>query len=204
MNRALGDLETFMHDNAPMPPLLKCALVHSQFETIHPFLDGNGRIGRLLITFLLCHQGILERPLLYLSYYFKQRRSEYYERLQAVRDAGDWEGWVRFFLTAIAEVSTQAADTARAILRMQREHRELLQASLRTGNAPRLLDRLFNRPVVSIAECANYLGVTFNGASHLVGQMVMLGLLAEITGAERHRLFSYEPYLAILREGTEP
>jgi Fic family protein len=203
MRQALGDLERFLHDESPMPALLKCGLVHSQFETIHPFLDGNGRVGRLLITFLLCQQGILGKPLLYLSYYFKRRRAEYYDRLQAVRDSGDWEGWLKFFLRGVAEVSVQAAATAKRILAMQAEHRARVQARTRTANALRLLDRLFNLPVISVADCAKYLGVTFNGANRLIAVLEGMGLLREVTGGQRRRLFAYEPYLTILREGTE-
>ena len=115
MNLALNDLELFMHDKAYMPALIKIALVHSQFETIHPFLDDNGRMGRLLITFWLCNEHILEQPLLYLSYYFKQNRTEYYDRLMDVRLKGDWEGWIRFFLKGVAEVSDEATNSAKEI-----------------------------------------------------------------------------------------
>jgi cell filamentation protein, protein adenylyltransferase len=110
MKRAMGELEGFLPDRRPLPPLIKCGLVHSQFETVHPFLDGNGRMGRLLNTFLLCQQGILERPLLYLSYFFNRNRLEYYDRLHAVRDSGDWESWMRFFLRGVVEVATRLGD----------------------------------------------------------------------------------------------
>lgn len=204
MNEALSDLERFLHGTAPMPALVKCALVHSQFETIHPFLDGNGRAGRLLITFLLCQQGILEKPLLYFSYYFKQRRAEYYDRLQAVRDAGDWEGWLQFFLRGVAEVATQATETAKRILSLQVEHRALIQSHMRTANALRIHDHLFCRPVISVAQSAALLGITFNGANRLILEMKKLGLLHELPVRQRPRLFAYAPYLDILREGTEP
>jgi Fic family protein len=204
MNKALGDLELFLHDETPVPPLVKCALVHSQFETIHPFLDGNGRMGRLLMTFLLCQQGILSKPLLYLSYHFKRRRADYYERLQAVRDEGDWEGWVRFFLQGVAEVSAQATDTARRILALHEQHRGLIQARMRTANALRLLELLLKHPVISITEAASSLELTYGGVKRLMSELGKLGLLTEITGSERFRLYAYEPYLAILSEGTEP
>lgn len=204
MTQALGDLERFLHQEVPMPALVKCALVHSQFETIHPFLDGNGRMGRLIITFLLCHQGILAKPLLYLSYYFKRRRADYYERLQAVRDEGDWEGWVRFFLQGVAEVSAQATDTAKRILTMREQHRDLVQARMRTANALRLLEFLFSRPLISINEAAGFLKLTYGAANRLVAQMGQLGLVREVTGGARSRLFAYQPYLAILSEGAEP
>ena len=203
MNRAMGDLESFLHDRRPLPPLIKCGLVHSQFETIHPFLDGNGRMGRLLITFLLCQQGILERPLLYLSYFFKRNRIEYYDRLQEVRDRGDWEGWMKFFLRGVIEVSSESATTLRDILALRGVHTELLQKNLRTANSLRLLDRLYDRPVTSVSDAAEYLGVTFNAANTLVGKFCDLGLLIETTGGARSRRFAYDPYISLLRTGTE-
>ena len=203
MNRAMGDLESFLHDRRPLPPLIKCGLVHSQFETVHPFLDGNGRMGRLLITFLLCQQGILERPLLYLSYFFKRNRIEYYDRLQAVRDTGDWEGWMKFFLRGVIEVSGESATTVRDILALRAVHTELLQKNLRSANSLRLLDRLYDRPVTSVSGVAEYLGVTFNAANTLVGKFCDLGLLSETTGGARRRRFAYDPYISLLRAGTE-
>ena len=203
MNRAMGDLESFLHDPRPLPPLIKCGLVHSQFETIHPFLDGNGRMGRLLITFLLCQQGILERPLLYLSYFFKRNRIEYYDRLQAVRDTGDWEGWMKFFLRGVIEVSSESAVTVRDILALRGVHTDLVQKNLRTANSLRLLDRLYDRPVTSVSDVAEHLGVTFNAANTLVGKFCDLGLLRETTGGARRRRFAYDPYISLLRAGTE-
>ena len=203
MNRAMGDLEGFLHDKRPLPPLIKCGLVHSQFETIHPFLDGNGRMGRLLITFLLCQQGILERPLLYLSYFFKRNRLEYYDRLQAVRDNGDWEGWIKFFLRGVIEVSSESATTVRDILALRSEHSELVQAAIRSGNALRLLDYLYDRPIVTVSDVAEHLALTFNGANILVSKFGDLGLLREMTGGTRRRRFAYDPYISLLRSGTE-
>jgi Fic family protein len=203
MNRAMGDLEGFLHDRRPLPPLIRCGLVHSQFETIHPFLDGNGRMGRLLITFLLCQQGILERPLLYLSYYFKRNRTEYYERLQAVRDRGEWEAWMKFFLRGVVEVSSESAAAIRDILALRGEHGELVQSSLRTANSQRLLDLLYHRPIVSVSDVAEHLGVTFNAANSLVGKFCDLGLLRETTGGARRRRFAYYRYMTLLRTGTE-
>ncbi len=203
MNRAMGDLENFLHDRRPLPPLIRCGLVHSQFETIHPFLDGNGRMGRLLITFLLCQQGILERPLLYLSYYFKRNRSEYYERLQAVRDRGEWEAWMKFFLRGVVEVSSESAAAIRDILALRGEHAELVQSALRTANSQRLLDFLYHRPIVSVSDVAEHLGVTFNAANSLVGKFCDLGLLRETTGGARRRRFAYDRYMTLLRAGTE-
>lgn len=204
MNHALHDLERFLHDESPMPVLVKCALVHSQFETIHPFLDGNGRIGRLLIAFLLCHAGVLERPLLYLSYYFKRHRDEYYARLQAVRDAGDWEGWIKFFLRAVAEVARQASEVASRILKMHEEHRRFIAANMRTARAIRLHDFLFQAPIIPAAAAQELLGITFRSANRLVARFQELGILTQMPGGRRPRLFSYQPYVALLSEGTEP
>ena len=206
MDKALGDLELFLHSQTTMPVLAKCGLVHAQFETIHPFQDGNGRVGRLLITFLLCHAGVLSRPLLYLSYYFRRHRGEYYERLQAVRDTGDWEGWLRFFLRGVAEVSAQAADTAKRIVAMQQEHRALIRENTKRTQAPvRLLERLYGMPVISVAEGARLLDTPNRQvAQRAVSALARLGLLTEITGKQRRRLFAYWPYIHLLREGTDP
>jgi Fic family protein len=203
MKRAMGDLEGFLHDRRPLPPLVKCGLVHSQFETIHPFLEGNGRVGRLLITFLLCQQGILERPLLYLSYFFKRNRTEYYDRLQAVRDRGDWEGWMKFFLRGVIEVSSESASTVREILALRATHSEHLQKNLRSANSLRLLDRLYDRPITTVSDVAAHLGLTFNGANTLVSKFCDLGLLTETTRGARRRRFAYSAYISLLRAGTE-
>lgn len=203
MKQALDNLEKFLYNQRSMAPLIKCGVVHSQFETIHPFLDGNGRIGRLLITFLLCQQGILHRPLLYLSYYFKKNREQYYDRLQAVRDNGDWEGWLKFFLQGMVEVSVQATTTAKRITDLQEEHKVLVQAKLRSMSYLRLLEHLYLRPITSVTEIQAYLEITYNGANRLVNELVKLGLLTEMTKAQRYRLFCYESYLKLLREGTE-
>ena len=160
-------------------------------------------MGRLLITFLLCQQGILERPLLYLSYFFKRNRIEYYDRLQAVRDTGDWEGWMKFFLRGVIEVSSESAVTVRDILALRGVHTDLVQKNLRTANSLRLLDRLYDRPVTSVSNVAEYLGVTFNAANTLVGKFCDLGLLREPTGGARRRRFAYDPYISLLRAGTE-
>jgi Fic family protein len=129
MHEALENFEKFLHEGAELPPLVHCALVHAQFETIHPFLDGNGRVGRLLITFLLCHRGSLHRPLLYLSAYLKAHRLEYYDRLTAIREKGDWEDWLAFFLRGVAETADEATWTARDILNLRDEHRSRVQAA---------------------------------------------------------------------------
>jgi Fic family protein len=197
--QALSDLERFLHSTSPLPTLIQIGLAHAQFETIHPFLDGNGRIGRLLITFLLTEQAILSRPVLYLSHYFKRHRAEYYERLQAIRDTGDWEGWLAFFLRGVAEVSREAAQTARAILEMRETFRGKItdQLGRAAGNGHRIMDKLFKHPIVSVATVRDWLGVTNPGANVLVNRLKDVGLLQEITGHARNRRFSFEPYLRL-------
>ena len=204
METALGDLERFIHEDSQLPILVKCALAHSQFETIHPFLDGNGRIGRLLITFMLCHAGVLSRPLLYLSYYFKRLRSEYYQRLQAVRDMGDCEGWVYFFLSGVTAVAVEAAETAERIVAMQAEHRKAVQHAS-TGQTPlRLLEALYQRPVVWPRAVAAMLGISYRRARRAVQILARLGLLDAVPGRRRDQRFIYRPYVDLLREGTDP
>ena len=201
---ALGALETFLHREDETPILVRIGLAHAQFETIHPFLDGNGRIGRLLITFLLCEHGVLRKPVLYLSHYFKQRRQDYYERLQAVRDTGDFEGWMGFFLDGIVEVSIQAADTARRILELRERHRHVVTEGLgrAAGNGHRVLERLFERPIVSVKEVCDLLGTTFAGANRIVQRLEELKILTEITGQSRHRRFRYDAYVGLFDEET--
>jgi Fic family protein len=204
MNLALHDLEKFLHVDLPLPILLRCGLLHAQFETIHPFLDGNGRVGRLLIALVLCHAGLLQRPLLYLSYYFKANREEYYERLNAVRQSGDWEGWLAFFLRGVAEVAQQAAAVAEQILKLRERHvREIHKTYPRvSGNALRLLDLLFDQPYLTATSATNRLGVSTPTANTLIARLQSLGMLREVTGESYGRVFAYEPYLALLREGT--
>ncbi|MFQ5852459.1 MAG: Fic family protein [Candidatus Binatia bacterium] len=201
MKDALNNLEKYIHRDTQTPILVKVGLVHAQFETIHPFLDGNGRLGRLLITFMLCQTGMLSRPLLYLSYYLNQHRDAYYAHLMSVRDQGDWEGWLKFFLQGVREVSHQATETAKRIQALRAEHRRHLQAqNWRVGSALNLLDKLYYRPIVSVNTVADMLDLTFAGASRLVSYFETEGLLREITGQQRNRRFAYGPYLDILME----
>ena len=198
MHQALDNLEKFLHGAESLPRLIHCGLVHAQFETIHPFLDGNGRVGRLLITFLLCQQPILQRPLLYLSYYLKAHRAEYYDRLGAVRHDGNWEEWLKFFLRGVYEVSQSATNTARAILQLREQHRQATaKLSASGGTAARLLDYLFEQPIVSVRMVEKKLGCAYVTAGKLVDQFGELGLLKEITGQQRNRRYRYEPYLAL-------
>lgn len=196
---ALGDLEIFLHSDSDLPQLLQIGLAHAQFETIHPFLDGNGRIGRLLITFLLCQREILLKPVLYLSHYFKQHRAEYYGHLQAIRDHGHWEQWLAFFLRGIASVSREATETARRILALREDHRAAVTTHLgrAAGNGHRVLESLYQRPIVSVAEVQELTGTTFTAANNLVSRLVQLGILQEATGYKRNRVFRYAPYIAI-------
>jgi Fic family protein len=200
----LGDLETFLHQEDDLPVLVKVGLAHAQFETIHPFLDGNGRMGRLLITFLLTERGKLARPVLYLSHYFKRHRTEYYDRLQAVRDAGDWEGWLAFFLSGVVEVSREATETAAAILRMREEYRNRIIERLgrAAANGQRIMNRLFDHPIITVAMVRDWLGITPAGANNLVRRLVEVGVLREITGYARNRRFRFDPYLQLF-EDTE-
>jgi len=196
---AFGDLERFLHDPSPMPPLIKIGLAHAQFETIHPFLDGNGRIGRLLITFWLVERGILKRPLLYPSLFFKEHREEYIDRLQAISDKGAWEEWLSFFVDGVGHVAAEATERAVAIVELRREHDELVRAHLgkRTPNALATLDYLFRQPVVSARMIEAQLGVSQPTAAALVRDLEKVGILRELTGKRRNRLFRYERYLEL-------
>ncbi len=194
---AFSDLERFLHDPTPMPSLIKIGLAHAQFETIHPFLDGNGRTGRLLITFWLTEQGILSRPLLYPSLFFKEHREEYIDRLQAIRDDGDWESWLAFFVDGVRHVATEATERAIAIVELRREHEELIRANLgkRTPNALATLDYLFRQPVVSAKLLESALSVSQPTAGALVRELTRIGVLRELTGKRRNRSFGYTKYL---------
>lgn len=198
----LGELETFLHEPGDLPALIQIGLAHAQFESIHPFLDGNGRVGRLLISFLLCQRNILLKPVLYLSHYFKRHRAAYYDHLQAVRDAGNWEGWLAFFLRGVGEVSAEATETARRILALREHHREIVTARLgRTaGNGHRVLEHLFQTPILSVADVRKLTGTTFPAANKLVSRLAEQDIIQEITGNKRNRLFRYEPYIGLFGE----
>jgi Fic family protein len=195
----MGDLERFLHASDDIPLLVKIGLAHAQFETIHPFLDGNGRVGRLLITFLLCERGVLHKPVLYLSHYLRAHRHEYYDRLQAIRDSGAWESWLEFFLRGVTDVSRQAADTARRILQLREDHRAAIAEGLgrAAGNGHRILQYLYEHPIVSAKQVQELIGTTFAAANQIVHRLVKLGILREITGQARHRRFRYEPYVRL-------
>ena len=199
---SLSDLERFLHADTPLPLLIKIGLAHAQFETIHPFLDGNGRVGRLLITFLLCEEDVLLKPVLYLSYYFKRYRQQYYEHLQAVRDQGAWEQWLTFFLQGVLEVSRQATHTARQILTLREQHRQIItdQLGRAAGNGHRVLEYLYQNPIVSVAQVQELVGITFPAANNLVARLVEHDILREYTGQKRNRRFIYQDYIQLFHD----
>ncbi len=200
--QSLGSLEDYLHHAHGDPLLIMIGIAHAQFETIHPFLDGNGRIGRLLITFLLCERQALHKPVLYLSHYFKRHRQEYYERLQAIRDNGDWESWLAFFLRGVIEVSTQAAETARRILALRETHRRLITQAFgrAAGNGHKVLDHLFTTPIVSVSDIQQLLGTTYPGANQIVARLTNHEILREFTNRKRNRKFRYEQYVQLFTD----
>ncbi|HSB13626.1 MAG TPA: Fic family protein [Bryobacteraceae bacterium] len=202
----MSALELFLHEKRPvLPALIKAGLVHVQFETIHPFLDGNGRLGRLLITFLLCAAGVLREPILYLSLYFKQHRPVYYDLLDRVRTHGDWETWLDFFLTGVRDTAEQAAAAARRILALFEDHRRRIETLGRpAASVLRVFEHIQRNPILSIPSAAEKIGMSAPTVAKSLEHMRRLGILREITGRRRHRLFAYDTYLAILSEGTEP
>ena len=202
MTACLGEWETFLHVRDVLPDLIQCALMHVQFETIHPFLDGNGRVGRLLIAVLLTERGLLQKPVLYLSRYFKQHRQAYYEHLQAVRTRGAWEPWLAFFLRGVIEVAAEAAETARRILQLREQHRTAITTHLgrAAGNGHKVLESLFDRPIVAVNDVQKMTGTTYAAANSLVSRLVKLGVLSEMTGYARNRRFRYAPYIALFND----
>lgn len=201
---SLGLLEKLLHDDpVRIPTLIKAALAHVQFETIHPFLDGNGRLGRLLITFLLCAEGALSEPLLYLSLYFKTHRDIYYALLQRVRVEGDWEAWLRFFLEGVIATAEQATTTAHRVLTLLREDRARIDGLGRVAGSVRLVHELLSRrPLLTIRRAADVLDLTQPTVATALRHLQDLHVVSEITGRRRDRVFSYARYVAILNEGT--
>jgi Fic family protein len=201
----MSALESFLHaadDGLPM--LVRAGLAHVQFETIHPFLDGNGRVGRLLITFLLCHARVLAEPLLYLSLYFKQNRQTYYSLLDRVRRDGDWEAWLAFFLDGVRATAEGAVTTAQRLGEMFRADRAQIEPlGRRAGSALRLHEAMKARPITSMTEVCRATGLSFPAASSAMDLLVELGVARELTGRRRNRLFAYDGYVAVLSEGTE-
>lgn len=200
MNAALHEWEVSIHTEDELPPLVKIGLLHAQFETIHPFIDGNGRVGRLLITFLLTEWGILRHPLLYLSGFFRRHVDEYYRRLQLVRDDGDWEGWLTFFLDGVTDTAAEATTTVRAILDMrERDRQRIAELGQRAANAYRLHDHLLSAPLTTAGDVQRVLDVSQPTANRLLRDLGDLGILTEITGRTRNQQWLYVEYLALFR-----
>lgn len=205
VNGLLGDLEKYIHGDDGLPPLVRAGLIHVQFETIHPFLDGNGRLGRLLIALLLEDWGLLREPLLYLSLFFKRHRAEYYRRLSAVRTEGDWEGWTNFFLEGVATIADEAVAAARDLFQLVSMDRDRVLTSERASvMAARLLELLPSHPIVTIPKVVELLDTTKPTASKAVSVLEEIQILDETTGRQRDRVFSYRAYLELLKAETEP
>jgi Fic family protein len=202
----LDPFEHFLHDEPePMPLLIKAALAHVQFETIHPFLDGNGRLGRMLITLLLCHDKVISEPSLFLSLYFKVHRPEYYDHLQRVRLDGDWEGWLHFFLTGVTETAREATDAAQKLwVLYDKDRRRIQEQGKIAGTALRVHDLLQQRPIISITAACKALDLSHPAVNKSLHKLEQMDIVREITGRQRNRLYAYDGYINILSEGTEP
>jgi Fic family protein len=200
--QSLAELEQFCHAPSPLPLVVRLALIHYQFEAIHPFLDGNGRIGRLLLTLLLCAENFLPQPMLYLSAYFEQHRSEYYRRLLAVSQHGQWLEWISFFLRGVTEQSQDAARRADQLLRLWQNYRDRLQSARSSALLLRLIDELFHRPYLSITQVATALDVTFRSASLNVSKLVEAGILEELPGRTYARIFRAAAIIEVLEANT--
>jgi len=202
---AMGALEKFLHDAKAPPALLKAALWHVQFETIHPFLDGNGRVGRLMVTLLLCAEEVLREPMLYLSLYLKQHRARYYELLDAVRREGDWEAWVAFFCQGVAMVSESAVAAARRLLDVAAADRDRVQRlGRKAGSAAAVHQALLRTPVTNIPRLATRTGLTLPTIAKALDVLLEEHVVRETTGQKRNRVYRYDRYLGILNEGTDP
>ncbi|HAD03343.1 MAG: cell filamentation protein Fic [Desulfuromonadales bacterium GWD2_61_12] len=200
---ALDNLERYLYLDDELPPLIRCALLHYQFETIHPFNDGNGRVGRLLITLFLVWKGILGEPMLYLSAYLKAHQQEYYDRLTQVRTSGNFEAWVRFFLAGICEVSALVVETTRRIQALERTDSDRLVAAGEGSHGLILLRALLRQPVVTVKDVSRLVGVSYSKANNLIAACEELEILQQLNRGRRNRRFGYRPYIAILSEGTE-
>lgn len=205
MNKAISELEKYIHQDDSMDVLLKTALVHYQFETIHPFLDGNGRIGRLLINILLKEYKTLEYDTLYISYYLKRNRIEYYDRLMDIRNKGNYEGWITFFLRGIIESANHALLCIDEILKLRDKNKTKIEQikGKQKGTAKLLFEYIESHPIIDITQTSSYLNKSFNTISSAVDLFVNLGILVQIKGQERYRVYAYNDYLEILRDGTE-
>jgi Fic family protein len=201
INKSLTELFLFIRENKDYPELLKCALMHSQFETIHPYLDGNGRMGRLLITFIMCKEKVISQPILYLSLFFKRYRSQYYKVLQGVRDEGDWETWIKFFLKGISVISEEAVETAKNISKLKDYQQEIITQNIRgNSHALLLLDQLYKTPFIKINQAEKYLEISNVSANKLITKLERLGIIIEITGQKRNRIYQNRRYTDLFPE----
>ncbi|MCY4229272.1 MAG: Fic family protein [Gammaproteobacteria bacterium] len=202
----LDSFEKFLHDElVQIPVLVKAALAHLQFETIHPFLDGNGRLGRLLITLILCVEGILREPLLYLSLYLKTHRDQYYELLQSVRETGNWEDWIEFFLEGVIETSEQATETAQSIIKLFKEDRNTIENSNRSTSSALAIHVLMqHRPILTTSQITAETGSSLPTVLRNLAFLEDIDIVKEVTGKQRNKIFTYRAYLEILNQGTEP
>ena len=201
LQNALSNFESFMHNRGQLPIAIQCAILHAQFETIHPFLDGNGRVGRLLVSLLLHERNVLKQPLLYISLYLKQNRLDYYDRLTAVRQNGDWEGWVKFFLRGVVQVSNEASLTAQRIVEFR--EKVLFNARSMGKNELALVDHLFSQPIMDIRTAERLLGCSYVTASNALQNFVKSGYVTEATGQKRNKLYKFSGYLSLFDE-TQP
>jgi Fic family protein len=200
----LDSLEKFLHDeNVKLPVLVKAALVHVQFETIHPFLDGNGRLGRLLITLILCSEGLLNQPLLYLSLYFKKHREDYYNFLQSLRETGDWEEWIKFFLNGVIETANQATDTAKSIMFLFEADKKMLEQKAKGASAILVIHNYLQRhPLTTTTKIKDECNLVLPTILRSLKTLEDLGIVKEITGKQRHKVFVYSEYLKLLNDGV--
>lgn len=205
VEQCLSDLEKFIHHQDDLPILVRVGLVHVQFETIHPFLDGNGRLGRLIITLMLCQDQVLAQPALYVSLFFARNRFDYYRHLQAVRDKGDWEGWLLFFLRGVAEVGEEAIGIAKRIIGLHEKHRKIIDEHIgrSAGNGNRVLDLLHQNPVLTIPQVVESTGMSHTVANRLIGRFTEMGILEELTKGKRNRVFVYRDLFRVFREGPD-
>lgn len=203
MNQAMADLERYMNEEEELDPLIRIALIHYQFETIHPFLDGNGRVGRLMILLYLIQQGIITKPIIYISYFLKKNQIEYYDRISEVRRSGNYEQWVSFFLEAVSAAATDSLETVEKLSALHTQNIEKLPVSNRkTDNVRRIFDYIEQYPIIDIKKTAQVLDLSYNTVSTAVKKLVTLGILKETTNTSRNRVFMYEEYLKILRKDT--
>jgi Fic family protein len=203
MNQAMTDLEKYMNEDEELDSLIRIALIHYQFETIHPFLDGNGRVGRLMILLYLMQQGIITKPIIYISYFLKKNQIEYYDRISEVRRSGNYEQWVSFFLESVSAAATDSLETVEKLSALHTQNIEKLPVSNRkTDNVRRIFDYIEQYPIVDIKKTAQDLDLSYNTVSTAVKKLVTLGILKETTNTSRNRVFSYEEYLNILRKDT--